>query len=219
MTNDILTIIGMGQGISLAVAKRFAKEGFSVAMISRTKKKLEHNQTELNKMGYDARYFIADACSEASLKSAMAKIKEEIGDTNVLVYNAANVVAAFPSQITFDDLVNDFKVNVAGALVATQEVLPAMAANKKGTIIYTGGGLSIRPYKDYTSLAIGKAGIRSLAHTFAQELKTEGIHVATVTVREFVRSYHEKYNPTSIAEEFWKLHIQPRGKFKTEVIY
>ncbi|NOY58307.1 MAG: SDR family NAD(P)-dependent oxidoreductase [Calditrichaeota bacterium] len=219
MANKILTIIGMGQGISLAVAKRFAKEGFSVAMISRTKEKLEHNQTELKKMGYDAHYFVADAGNEASLKSAMSKIKTNLGDTSVLVYNAANVFAAFPSQISFDNLVNDFKVNVAGALIATQEVLPAMAAEKKGTIIYTGGGLSIRPYKDYTSLAIGKAGIRSLAHTFAQELKSEGIHVATVTVREFVRSYHEKYNPTSIAEEFWKLHIQPKGKFKTEIIY
>ena len=65
---------------------------------------------------------------------------------------------------------------------------------------------------------IGKAGIRSLAFTLAQELKPEGIRVGTVTVCGFVSAEDPKYNPPAIAEEFWKLYSRPKQQ-EVEIVY
>lgn len=219
MANKLITIVGMGKGISLAIAYRFGREGYSVAMISRTEAFLKKHQKKLTQNGLNAHYFVGNAGNESSLQSAFDQIKSDMGDTDVLVYNAAILNSTTPSELTFNDLVDEFKVNVAGALVAVHAVVPSMKANKKGTIILTGGGLSIHPLKDYASLAIGKAGIKSLTQTLAQEYEPDGIHVATVTVCGWVKPEDKKYSPTAIAEQYWKLHIQPSGHFQKEIVY
>src|SRR3546814_14836362 len=78
-----------------------------------------------------------------------------------------------------DRLVDEFRVNVGGALVAAQDVAPAMIKAKKGTILFTGGGFAYEPAMKYASLSLGKAALRSLAYTLAPELGTHGVPVAT----------------------------------------
>ena len=136
MNNQLITIVGMGKGISLGIAKRFAKEGFSVAMISRNEERLQVFQSNLNAEGFDTHYFVADVSNEESLKNAFQKIKSELGDCQVLVYNAAALKSGNILKENFSSLVDDFKVNTAAALAATQEVLPAMEAKQEGSILF-----------------------------------------------------------------------------------
>lgn len=82
----------------------------------------------------------------------------------------------------------------------------------------TGGGLASHPFADAVSLEIGKAGIRSLAFTLAQELKDSGIHVATVTICGTVQS-GTHFDPDTIAQSYLALHKQPPEAFETEAIY
>jgi len=118
---------------------------------------------------------------------------------------------------TTDSLVQDFKINVAGGLVATQEVLSGMKAQGKGTILFTGGGFSLYPNPDLASLSIGKAGIRNLAKMLADVLKSDSIRVGTVTICGTVSVDDPKYNPTSIAENYWAFYT---GKVDIpEIIY
>lgn len=218
MEEKVLAIVGMGKGISYAVAEKFAKEGFTVAMISRNEDSLRSFQAQLTQAGHQAAIFPADAGDEASLNAAFFKMRDTVGAADVLFYNAAALRKEVPSHLKAAELMSDFSVSVAGALIAAQAVLPAMRARKKGAILFTGGGLAIKPYKDYASLAIGKAGIRSLAFTLAQELKPEGIRVGTVTVCGFVSAEDPKYNPPAIAEEFWKLYSRPKQQ-EVEIVY
>ena len=120
-------------------------------------------------------------------------------------------------DLKYEDVISDFKVNVAGALVSAQQVIPLMLDKREGTILFTGGGLAIEPFPMYTSLAIGKAGIRNLSHSLYAELKSKNIHAATVIVTGFVKP-DTKYAPGLIAEEFWKLHLQKREEFQREII-
>lgn len=213
----LLAIVGMGDGMGLAIARRFAREGFAIAMIARNAAKLEGFKTTLQTEGYDAHSFIADAGADASLQAAFASIHSQLGDPDVLVYNAATPKMASILDETADTLASDFKINVAGALAATKAVLPAMQAKRQGTILFTGGGFALYPSPDFGSLSLGKAGIRSLANMLAAALQPDGIRVGTVTICGTVNPDDPKYNPDQIAESYWAFHITPAAD--SEIVY
>ena len=218
MNQPVCTSVGIGPGIGLAVARRFAREGYVIAMVARKAESLQRYQADLGAGGVGAHSFPADAADVGSLVGALSQIHERLGATQVLVYNAAVPVAARPTELDAEKLVDEFRVNVVGALVAAQQVIGPMKAQKKGTILFTGGGLALQPLPPYASLAIGKAGVRSLAYTLGAELEVQGIHVATVTICGSVEP-GTKYDPDVIAEEYWKLHRQPRGTWQREMVF
>jgi short-subunit dehydrogenase len=155
---------------------------------------------------------------EARVRGAFQKIEAELGRPTVLVYNASSGRAGRPTWLSERTLVTDFRVNAVAPLWCVQEVLDGMMEAGRGTIVFTGGGLALEPQADVASLAIGKAAIRSLAFSLAQELEPAGIHVATVTICGFVQQ-GTHFSPDRIAAEFWRLHGQVPGQFETEVIY
>ena len=178
----LLTIVAMGDGVGLAIAKRFAREGFAIAMIARNAAKLESFKAMLQAEGYEAYSFAADAGDGSSLQSALALIQTQLGNSEVLVYNVAVLKMESILNETMDTLVADFRTNVAGALAATKAILPVMQAQGYGTILLTGGGFAMYPSPDFGSLSLGKAGIRSLAKMLAEAFKPTGIRVGTVTI-------------------------------------
>lgn len=219
LTNKpVCTIVGAGPGIGTAVARRFGKEGFRIALIARRQNELNIYQKELEGLNIDAHSFTGDAGNFDSLTNAFSKVNDRLGDTHVLIYNAAVLRPGMPSEDSPARFLEDFKVNVGGALQSAQLVLPAMKEAKKGTIIFTGGGLSLDPIPQYASLAVGKAGLRSLTYSLAGESFKHNIHVATVTVCGLVKP-GTKFDPDLIAQEYWNLHLQPKSSWQKEIIY
>jgi len=214
----LCVIVGAGAGVSLGVAKRFAQEGFEIALLARRAAALAEQVAALTSSGAWASGYVADASTPTSLQQAFDQIKAEIGPPTVLVYNAAAIRQGAPAGLPVDDLMADLMVNVGGALVAAQQVIPAMRSAGQGTILFTGGGLALNPNARYASLAIGKAAMRNLALTLAQELAATGIHVATVTIDGFVKP-GTHFDPDQIAETFWTLHRQAREQWQPEIVY
>ncbi len=216
--SNAAAIVGVGPGIGLAVAKRFAQEGFRVALVARTLERVQAYAGQFRTEGLEASAFVGDAAQPGSIKTAMGAIQAQLGTPSVLVYNAAAYHPGVPSSLTREVLLDGFTVNVIGALEATKAVLDGMRKNTSGTVLFTGCGLALNPYKDYASLGIGKAGIRSLAFSRAQELEPDGIHVATVTVAGSVRP-GTPFDPDRIAAHYWRLHAQEKGSWETEHVY
>ena len=217
MDKKLITIVGMGPGVSNSVAKRFAKENFRLALIARNEERLNDYKKELESSGTEVGVFKADAGSEESLISAFENVKSGMGNTDVLHYNVFSMRQATSITLKYGDCIYDFSVNVAGALLASQLVIPSMIEKKEGCIFFTGGGFAIEPMPAYTTLGIGKAGLRNLCFSLFQELKSKGIHAATVTIKGFVKP-GTKWDPDAIAEEFWKLYLQKPGEFEREII-
>ena len=216
--SPVCAIVGMGPGVSMAVAERFGKEGYTLAMIARRINALEEYSEDLGRLGIEALGYRADAGDEHSLGKAFDEIRNRQGQPSVLIYNAAMVRQELASRTSVEDYVDDFRVNVTGAVAAVQAVLSDMKAEKKGSILFTGGGLALQPYPQFASLAIGKAGIRSLCFSLAGELKPLGIHVATVTICGIVKK-GTKFDPMLIAEEYWNLHNQSASAWQQEVVF
>ena len=206
MEKPLIIIIGAGPGVSLHVAKTFGSNQYKVALIARNTNKLQQLSDELKTEGISSSFYTCDVSEKTAIDSCFEKIKQDHGTAvDTFLYNAALIDKQTPSTVAYDNLIKDFKVNIAGAIYCCQKVMPYMKENKKGTILLTGGGLALKPYYEYTSLSIGKAGIRSLAFCLAQELKGTGIKVGTVTIAGFVEK-GTHFSPDKIAEEFWKIH-------------
>lgn len=214
---SLCVIVGMGEGNGMAIARRFAQDGFAIAMLARNEQKLQGYQATLQAEGITSHYFLADAGDEAALTTAFTSIQNQLGTPEVLIYNAAVPRMENIFQTTYDTLVNDFRANVAGALVCIQSVLPAMRQQQQGTILLTGGGFSLYPQPDFVSLSVGKAGIRVLANTLYAALKDSPIKVGTVTICGTVNGDDPKYSSALIAEEYWKLHVADSAEY--EIVY
>lgn len=213
--SKLIVIIGAGPGIAQGVAEKFGKNGFSVALISRRKEKLEKLTAELKQKGIDAHDFAADAGDAESMKDAFNQIWEKWNDIDVVHYNVAKIKMVNIANETADGLTRDFKVNVAGVLTMLNLVLSDMEKKGEGTILLTGGGFAIQPDPQFGSLAIGKAALRNLANSLHIALKPKNIFVGTVTVCGFVKPDAEKHNPSNIADQFWKLYTE-RNEFEIQ---
>jgi NAD(P)-dependent dehydrogenase (short-subunit alcohol dehydrogenase family) len=218
MTKRVAAIIGVGPGIGLAVARRFARAGLDIALVARSKEKLETFKDAITPFGTAVRAFACDGSEPYELGKAFQDIREQLGSPEVLVYNASVLKEAPPSRLSPEGFIREFRTNCTGALVCAQEVLPAMRKRGRGTLIFTGGGLALKPQYKLASLSLGKGAVRTLAFLLADELEPEGIHVATVTVDGFVKP-GTPLDPDIIAEEYWKLHLEDKAPWTREVLF
>ena len=216
MSKKLLTIVGMGPGNSHATARRFGKEGYRIAMIGRKTSRHETYKKLLADEGIELSSFEGDAGNENSLTMAFDRIEENLGPTDVLLYNVFTYRDCPPTVLKYQDMLEDFRSNVGGALVSVQRVLPKMLENNAGTILFTGGGLAFEPVPQYSSLALGKAALRNLCFSLYSELKPKNIHVATVTICGFIKP-NTRFSPDVVADAFWKLHNQKQEEFEREI--
>jgi short-subunit dehydrogenase len=207
----------MGPGVSAAVARRFAREGFEIAALARRADALQLEVDALAAAGVDARAYPADAADSAGLATTLSRVAGERGTPDVLVYNAAGVRRKPLAELTAQELMADLQVSIGGALAATQAVLPGMLARGRGTLLYTGGGFAFEPMPAMAGVGVGKAGLRNLAFSLFAELKDRGIHAATVTICGLVKT-GTAFDPDRIAESYWQLHAQPPGAFEREAM-
>jgi NAD(P)-dependent dehydrogenase (short-subunit alcohol dehydrogenase family) len=214
--SDVCAVIGAGPGIGFAVAKRFGAGGMKVALMARRRAEVENMADELLKLGVDARAYSCDAERATDITDALNNIEHALGPVSALIYNAAVIKPGGAQEVGVEQLVRELRVDVGGALVAAQRVVPQMKEAGRGTIILTGGGLALDPWPQMTSLSIGKAGMRTLALCLHKELAPFGIHAATVTVAGLVEKGRGHFDPDAIAQVYWELHEQPREKFEAE---
>ncbi|MEO8443873.1 MAG: SDR family NAD(P)-dependent oxidoreductase [Gammaproteobacteria bacterium] len=218
MANRLLIVVGAGPGISLATARRFGAEGYIVGLVARRQQTLEKFRDELAAAGVRTIYRVADCTCDADLSAALKEIQVEAGlPADVLLYNAANIKWKELLSETAPALVADFAVNVAGALTAVQAVLPALRAANRGTLLFTGSSFSANPVPAFGSLSIGKAGLRSLAHSVAKSLDKTAIRVHYLSIQGRVTPEDPQRSPDAIAERCWQLHAGAARSAATDV--
>ena len=216
----IIAILGVGPGLGAAVARRFAREGFTVALMARDAEKLATIQEQIVQQGGKALAIPTDATQPTSVASAFARVREQLGSPEVFVYNIEAFQMKSLLDLTPEEFEYGWKANCFGAFLGSQEVLPAMLNRSRGTILLTGATAALRGSARFVSLAVGKFGLRALAQSLAREFGPRGIHVAHVivdglidmpTVRQMFpeRETHTLLAPDAIAEVYWQLHSQP----------
>lgn len=213
MDTPLAVVVGAGPGIGLAAALRFRREGFRVAVLARPGDPLEAFREALG----GALALGADLTLPGEAERALEAVAAAEGLPDVLLYNASAGAPGPAADLDPDRALADLRVNVAAPLAAARWALPNMRSKGRGTLLFTGGGLGLRPQPGLASGSLGKAALRSLALSFAAELAPEGIHAATVTVRGFVQPGTD-LSPERVAEAFWALHAQAGPPWDSEAV-
>ena len=208
-----VVIVGAGPGIGAATARRFDAAGYPVVLLSRRAATTGDLAEELSAVTAEV-----DTGDRASLRTAFQVVRETIGEPGVLVFNALAFVPGSPTEVELDAFDAALSANVTGALACVQEVVPAMRAAGRGTILLTGGGMALHPVAGLAAVGVAKAAQRSLFQSLASELGPDGIHVAVVTVQGLVKA-GGPFDPALIADAHFALHAQPRDAWETEVFF
>jgi NAD(P)-dependent dehydrogenase (short-subunit alcohol dehydrogenase family) len=208
-------VIGAGPGIGRAVAVRFARAGLPVAVLARGEATVAETAAAVAALGVATAGFPVDAADEHALRDALDRAAARLGPPEVLIYNAALIRRDRPGELSVAEHQAAHAVNVVGALTAAAHVAPGMAARGSGTILMTGGMPRAKPA--YTSLSVGKAGLRAVVELLDAEYGPAGVHVATVTVAGTVAP-GTPFAPDLVAERFWEVHTQPRPRWQRETV-
>lgn len=219
MNGKVAAVLGVGPGLGASVARRFAREGYKTALMARSEESVSGVQQEIEDDGGEATAFSVDATDPASVEVAFGKVRDELGDPEVFVYNAGAFQMGSILEVTPEQFDFCFKANCAGAFYAAQQVLPAMQEAGRGTVLLTGATASMRGSAGFAALSTGKFGLRALSQSMAREFGPQGVHVAhvivdgqinTPRVREMSpdREENTMLSPDAIAETYWQLHTQ-----------
>ena len=200
-----MLIIGMGQGLSMAIAEKFGKEGYAIGMISRSADKLAVFQTSLAEQDIESYYAVADVSDTHQMLQAIRLLRISLGSIHVLAYNAVDFRFQHILEETVEDLLTGFKTSVVHVLIASKELLPDLKENQ-GAVLITGGGSGIYPQPEMGSISIGKAAVRNLSGQLHQVLEKDGIFVGTVIVAGAISPDSTTHSPRLLADKFWDLY-------------
>lgn len=219
MPPQVAVIVGVGPGLGSALVHRFAREGFVVGMMARRRAGLEPLCGEVERDGGRVLQLTGDASRRADVERAFARVREEAGEPNVLVYNASAFVPGEVQELEPSDFEEAWRAGCFGAFLCARQVIPSMRARGEGTLLFTGATASLRGSAGFAALAVPKFGLRALTQSLARELGPAGLHVAHVVidgqintprVREMFPDRRDEtfLSPDAIADEYWRLHTQ-----------
>ena len=228
----VALVIGAGDATGGAIARRFAREGYTACVTRRSADKLQPLVDSIRAAGGEAHGFGSDARKEDEVAALIEDIESRIGDIDVFVFNiGANV----PCSVLDETARKYFKIwemaCYAGFLTG-QAVAKRMAARRRGTMIFTGATASLRGAANFAAFAGAKHALRALAQSLSRELGPSNVHVAHVIIdgaidTAFIRdNFPERYAlkseggilaPKHIADTYWFLHQQPRDAWTFEL--
>ncbi|MFG1907045.1 SDR family NAD(P)-dependent oxidoreductase [Kribbella sp. NPDC048928] len=208
-----VVVIGVGPGVGVAVARRFVREGMSAGLIARSEATVKTAAEALG--GADVLAATADVTDEQALRAALDQVVDAYGVPDVVVYNAAFIQADRIGDLTAKQHLDAWAVNVVGAITTAAHLAPAMAERGSGSFLITGGMPVPKP--DYTSLSLGKAGVRALVTLLHQQYGDAGVHAASVTISGGIAP-GSLWDPDDLANHYWRLHKQTPAEWIHELV-
>jgi NAD(P)-dependent dehydrogenase (short-subunit alcohol dehydrogenase family) len=232
--NATCAVIGAGDFIGSAVARRFAAEGYTVFAGRRTAVKLEKLKKEIEDAGGSCVARGLDARKEEDVTAFLQEADAHAPLDVVIINPGANVM--FPILETTERVFRKvWEMTCYAGFLAGRESAKLMLARGKGTILFTGATASIRGGAGYAAFSSAKAGLRNVAQSMARELGPRNIHIAhliidagvdTTFVRDRIRdrggdpsalSPDTLMDPESVANAYWYLHSQSRDGWTFEL--
>ena len=230
--------VGVRWGVGGAIAQKFAQEGFFVVITTRSTANAFMLDNAIKEQGGESMIVELDLVSSDSISKAFAQIRKEVGDPEVLVYNAGYLEGRDlpPEKELLEHIpVEMFEtaqhISSRGPFLVAKEVLPSMRKKGEGSFLISNNSSSLRGRKRITgqSLYYPRVMMRTLAQVLTEEYSEFGIHVANVVIdgtidspgtRALPKSQQNPelvINPVKIAEAFYYLHTQDKSCWTHEL--
>lgn len=224
----VIAILGAGPGLGMSMARRFGREGFAVALVSRTDARHAGYRAELAADGVESRSYAADVTDSEQVRDVLARIVADLGEIDTVYYGpaaygpaatnmGAGIVPLPEADVAAVRVPLESVVLPAVGLVAA--VLPRMLQRGDGALFF-GGGLSGRlPMPMLGTLAPASAALRMYVLTLAAAVQEQGVYAATLTIGGLVErgDIHRMVmdqggslptlDPDDIADTAWRMYV------------
>jgi len=229
---SVCCVIGAGDATGSAVAKRFAREGYTVCAARRTEAALMPLVNQISAAGGRALAFGLDARREDQVVNFFNRIEIEVGPIEVVVFNVGGNVRFPVLETTAQKYFKVWEMCALAGFLVGREAARVMLTRGRGTLLFTGATASLRGGAGFSAFAGGKAALRALAQSMARELGPKGLHIAHVVIDGLIDTAAIRANfpqrvaeagvdgilqPDHIAEAYWWLHQQPRDTWTFEL--
>jgi NADP-dependent 3-hydroxy acid dehydrogenase YdfG len=227
----VLAVLGAGPGLGLSMARRFGREGFTTALVSRTDAR--HATYRASLSGTTVHTYTADVTDEAQLTGVLGRITAEAGEIDTVYFGPAD--ASSPGIVPLTDAGADalrtpFETMVLPAARLVGAVLPGMLARGSGALLFAGGLSGKYPMPMLGSLAPASAALRMYVLTLNAALRETGVYAGTLTIGGLIergdihRAFTEQdhgftpgtLDPDDIADGAWSLYTgrkEPEAEF------
>ena len=222
--SKLCVITGVGAGNGASFSRRFTREGYRVVMLARNLAYLETLAKEIP--GSVA--MECDVRDPDAIRDVFARIHEEIGTVDTLIYNAGAGEWASIMDTSLEGMQSSWATNTLGLVACAQQVIPSMTENGEGNIMVIGATASLRGGAQSTAFASAKAAQRSVAQSMARDLGPKGIHVGYLIIDGIIdiertrarfpdRADDFFMQPDAIADSVYALTQQDRSAWAFEI--
>lgn len=215
-------IVGAGPGLSAALARLLAAEGFRIGLAARNVEKLQDLAAETG-----AALHACDATDAADVEALFARLEPALGAApDVVIYNASARLRGAIAELDPAAVARALAVTATGGFLVAQAAARRMLPHRHGAILFTGASASVKGFSESAPFAMGKFALRGLAQSLSRELQPKGIHVAHVIVDGAIRSAARPdpedrpdatLDPEAIARTYLALLRQDRSAWSDEV--
>jgi NAD(P)-dependent dehydrogenase (short-subunit alcohol dehydrogenase family) len=233
--SEVALLVGAGDAIGAAVARRFAIGGYSVCVARRDAEKSRSVVQEIITSGGIAHAISTDVRSEEAVQALFAQVEAELGPIDVCLFNAGANVKSSLIETSTKLFSRVWELACYGGFLTGREAARHMVPRGRGTILFTGATASIRGGSGFAAFAAAKFGLRAVAQSMARELAPRNIHVAHLIIDGAIDSeaIHRRLSAatgtmldmapdsliqtSSVAEAYWVLHNQSRDGWTHEL--
>ncbi len=231
---DSVVLLGAGapNGVGGALARRFAAGGLHVIVSGRTLEKVQASVEQVRAAGGSAEAMAVDVTSAEDQDTLFEHVRNIGEPVAAVVFNAgANQPIPF-EELSEEQFESFWRIGCYGAFLTAKRAMPLLAAQGRGSMLFTGASASLRGRPLFAQFAASKAALRNLAQALAREYGPKGVHVAHVVIDgiingdvvqgrfgDYLASLGEDgaLEPDAIAEAFWALHVQHRSAWTHEL--
>jgi NAD(P)-dependent dehydrogenase (short-subunit alcohol dehydrogenase family) len=232
----VAILVGAGDAIGAAVARRFAEGGYTICICRRDGAKSQGVVDELKAAGHEIHAISIDARQEAEVQGLFARVEKEIGPIEVCLFNAGSNVNKPLIETSEKLFFKAWELACYAGFLVGREAARYMVPRGRGTIFFTGATASIRGGIGFAAFAAAKFGLRAVAQAMARELSPKDIHVVHLIIDAGVDSaaIHQRMKAAtgidateippdsltktaSIANAYWFAHQQSRDGWTHEL--
>jgi NAD(P)-dependent dehydrogenase (short-subunit alcohol dehydrogenase family) len=216
MSRPVIVVVGAGPGVSGSVARRFAREGYDVALLGVDEDQLTELAGQVEALGVAVGHAVADVTDVEAATAAVRRFGEHTGRIDVLHFNPSAFREKDPLELSVAELLEDVALGVGALLTSVQAARPFMSAG--GRVTVTGSMAADKPWNRAASLGVQKAGVRNLVRSLDTTLEPDGIRAVTVTVRGTLDK-EGPFTPDRVADALWEAAHQDEADWQVEVPY
>jgi short-subunit dehydrogenase len=179
--NDVVFITGASSGFGAGFARRFARDGYAVALAARRVDRLEALAAEIRSAGGNARSYRCDVAEPADVRAAVEATEAELGPVDVLINNAGISGLTYTAAFDAEAVERMMRVNFLGMVYATEEVLPGMLERGRGQIVAIGSLAGYGGLPKTASYSASKGAVHNFFESLRIDLQRKGIAVTVIT--------------------------------------